>query len=263
MGAIDAERNISSLDCNLCLDCVAQCPGNKIYFSFGSITPERNPVNVSRRTFVGTLVLGAALPFVLKTRTMAGQANPQLIRPPGALIEEDFLGQCVRCGECMKVCIGNGLHPAFLEGGIEGMFSPVLKARAGYCEFNCTLCGQVCPTGAIKELAVQEKQKVRLGNAFFDKNHCLPYAKGITCIVCEEHCPTPDKAIKFRRAVVLNSRGVKINVQQPYIVDELCIGCGICETKCPLPGKAAVRVTSAGETRNPENALPTDGGVGY
>ena len=263
MGAIDKDRNISTLDCNLCLDCIHHCPGNKIAFTFGWITKQKTAFDLSRRSFVGSLALGAALPFFLKGRTMARQADPFLIRPPGALPEEEFVGRCVRCGECMKVCIGNGLQPAFLQGDLEGMFSPVLKARTGYCEYNCTLCGQVCPSGAIRELPVKEKQKEKIGNAWFDKNRCLPHAKGIPCIVCEEHCPTPDKAIKFREKLVENSRGDKVTVKQPYLIDQLCVGCGICETKCPLSGASAVIVTSAGESRHPDQALPDTGGSGY
>ena len=32
--------------------------------------------------------------------------------------------------------------------------------------------------------------------------------------------------------------------------EDLCVGCGICETKCPLTDRAAVLVTSRGETRS-------------
>ncbi|MGV1098594.1 4Fe-4S binding protein [Thiovibrio sp. JS02] len=263
MGAIDGERNISPADCNLCLDCLHHCPGNKISFTFKRPQPARPALAISRRGFLGSLAVGAMLPFVLKGRTLARQPDPFLIRPPGALPEEEFVGRCVRCGECMKVCIGNGLQPAFLQGGLEGMFSPVLKARTGYCEYNCTLCGQVCPSGAIRLLPREEKKKVKIGNAWFDRDRCLPYAKGIPCIVCEEHCPTPDKAIKFREVTVADSRGGQVTVKQPYLVDALCVGCGICEAKCPLPGASAVRVTSAGESRDPAKALPETGAGGY
>jgi len=257
MGAIDGERHISPLDCNLCLDCVDMCPGNKISFGFQQKDIAKPSFGLSRRAFISSMALGAALPFFLDTRTMAKSSDPYLVRPPGALPEDEFLGRCVRCGECMKVCIGNGLQPTFLAAGLEGMFSPRLKARTGYCEYNCTLCGQVCPTGALTELTLARKHVTKIGNVFFDKNRCLPYAKGIPCIVCEEHCPTPDKAILFREAEVLNSSGGKVLVKQPYVIDERCIGCGICETKCPLPGESAVRLTSAGEKRNPDNGLPT------
>jgi polyferredoxin len=256
MGAIDEERNISPLDCNLCLDCVDMCPGNKISFGFQQKDIAKPSLGLSRRTFIGTLALGTILPFFLNTRTLAKRPDPYLIRPPGARPEDEFVGRCIRCGECMKVCIGNGLQPAFLTAGLEGMFSPRLSARSGYCEYNCTLCGQVCPTGALAELTLQQKHVTKIGNVVFDKNRCLPYAKGIPCIVCEEHCPTPEKAIQFREAEVLNNKGEKVWVKQPYLIDERCVGCGICETKCPLPGQSAVRLTSAGESRNPQNALP-------
>lgn len=143
-----------------------------------------------------------------------------------------------------------------LEGGLDSIFTPKLVARTGYCEFNCTLCGQVCPTGALRKLTLTEKHQLKIGNAWFDKDRCLPWAKGIPCMVCEEHCPTPEKAIRFRQGETVNTKGERVMVKQPYIVDELCIGCGICEYKCPLPGRSAVIVTSANEDRDPTKRLP-------
>jgi polyferredoxin len=252
MGAISETRLISQMDCNLCLDCVDICPEDKISFGFGNFIEKSTAPNFSRRILITSFAGGAILPLFLRTRPLFKQPDPALIRPPGALAERLFTDLCVRCGECMKVCIGNALQPSFLEAGIEGMFTPRLEARIGYCEYNCTLCGQVCPSGAIRQLTRAKKQRFKIGSAYFDKNRCLPYAQGIPCIVCEEHCPTPDKAIKFRETEVLNSKGSRMMVKQPYIVDELCIGCGICENKCPLPGNAAVFITSAGESRHPD-----------
>ena len=261
MGAIDDQRRIAMSNCNLCMSCLRECPRQIISFSPKLPEPTPYAVSLSRRQMIKTVAAAAVIPPLLPVRSMSSERQSRLIRPPGALPEPAFLSHCVRCAECIQVCIGNALQPAFLQAGIEGIFSPVLVARTGYCEFNCTLCGQVCPTGAIKELTISEKQQAKIGHAWFDKNTCLPYAKGIPCIVCEEHCPTPRKAISFRLAEVTNNRGEVVEVKQPYIVDEFCIGCGICETKCPVPGRSAIIVTNSGEDRDDENRLP-EGSVG-
>jgi formate hydrogenlyase subunit 6/NADH:ubiquinone oxidoreductase subunit I len=127
--------------------------------------------------------------------------------------------------------------------------------RLGYCEYRCTLCGQVCPTGAIKKLTMGEKARTKIGLAMIDKGRCLPWAHGRPCIVCEEVCPTPKKAIWFEDVKVTERDGRKFSLKQPHVDLELCIGCGICETKCPVLGTPAITVTSIGESRSPENQL--------
>jgi formate hydrogenlyase subunit 6/NADH:ubiquinone oxidoreductase subunit I len=163
----------------------------------------------------------------------------------------------------MKVCTTNGLQATFLEAGLEGIWTPILVPKIGYCEYNCTLCGQVCPTGAIRLLSQEQKRAWRIGTAWFDKNRCLPHALGQPCIVCEEFCPTPTKAIKFKETG-RTSQGQPI--KEPYIDLKTCTGCGICVTKCPLVDKAGVYVTSIGETRSKKNQILLDeisGGGGY
>ena len=81
-----------------------------------------------------------------------------------------------------------------------------------------------------------------IGKAVFDKNHCLPFARRIDCIVCEEHCPIPQKAIRSETVVMTGFGGEKRSVKAPYVVEELCNGCGICENVCPLEGKAGIEV---------------------
>lgn len=257
MGAIDETREIDLFSCNLCYECVEKCPRQIIQFSFAKKQATQSRVFIGRRQFITAALAGLFLPSVKSIETLAQSPDPLLIRPPGAVAEKQFLSMCIRCGECLQVCIGNALQPALFQAGIDGMFSPVVVARNGYCEFNCTLCGQVCPTGAIEQLPVEEKRQRKIGHAWFDRNRCLPYAKATSCMVCEEHCPTPEKAIRFKDAEVENNDGQVIQIKQPYLVDKFCIGCGICETKCPLPGRAAIYVTSGGEHRHPEiNSLP-------
>jgi MauM/NapG family ferredoxin protein len=169
-------------------------------------------------------------------------AETGFLRPPGAQDEGEFLKRCVRCGECMKVCLRSALYPASLQAGFYGFYTPTLVPRLGYCEYNCSLCGQVCPTGAIPKLPLEQKQKAVIGLAVFDKDHCLPHAKKLNCMVCEEHCPIPDKAIRFEQVEERDYNGKQITLKKPYVMDDLCIGCGICEYVCPLEEKAGIEV---------------------
>lgn len=216
---------------------------------------EEDRLDLSRRAVIlsGLAGLGTELLLCVNLPASKSVFNPALIRPPGALAEDEFVERCIRCGECMKVCPTSAVQPASLEAGLEGVWTPVLNMSLGYCDYECNLCSQVCPTHAIRQIEVPEKQKIKIGVAFIDRNRCLPWSYSRNCIVCEEHCPTPKKAIWLEEVRVRNPAGEEIIVKQPHIDPELCIGCGICEAKCPVRAPAAVHVTSAGETRNPGN----------
>jgi polyferredoxin len=242
MDAFDDGHRFSPEGCTLCLECLDTCSTLRPRFAFRGRSSPQAPLDMSRRHLIATVATGLALPAALRTLGGSGFIHRRLIRPPGAPDEAGFLDLCVRCGECMKVCPTNALQPTLLESGIEGMFSPRLVAKIGYCEYNCTLCGQVCPSGAIRALSVEEKQRTIIGKIEFDKQHCLPFAKGVDCIVCEEHCPVPEKAIRFRDVEMTNHLGQRVVAKQPYMVWDLCIGCGICETRCPVPGQLGVRL---------------------
>ncbi|MFH2091684.1 MAG: 4Fe-4S dicluster domain-containing protein [Pseudomonadota bacterium] len=241
MNAFAVQGKFEFTECNLCMDCLEFCPDQLPLFKF-AFPQNHLTINMDRRKWLTAGATGLAFPVLSRTSAFSKQEDDHLIRPPGALNEIDFLATCVRCGECMKVCINNALQPLFLEQGIEGMFTPILVPRLGYCEFNCTLCSQVCPTGAINRLDLKQKHAFVMGKACFDKNRCLVYADQKSCIVCEEHCPTYDKAIKFNIASVLDFTGKLVELKQPYVDKALCVGCGICEYVCPVQGDAAIRV---------------------
>lgn len=240
-------------ECIGCFDCEALCPEKAIHFGISGGAAATAP-DLTRRSLLTACALGAVAVPLFGAEASEKQGNPARIRPPGALAEKEFLARCTRCGECMRVCIANGLQPALFEAGAAGFWSPVLISRIGYCEYNCTLCGQVCPTGAIQHLQLEAKQQVKIGLADIDRSRCLPWNGNSECIVCEEHCPTPVKAIRLREEEVWSvNSGTKLTVQRPYVDEKLCIGCGICETKCPLSDRSAIVVSCRGESRA-ENA---------
>jgi polyferredoxin/Pyruvate/2-oxoacid:ferredoxin oxidoreductase delta subunit len=227
-------------ECILCMECQLHCLNQRVSFSLsGFRSADGRPV-MERRVFIGGLAGGFLIARLFRFRDPSVQAR--LLRPPGVRIEPEFLDKCVRCGECMKVCLRSALYPAFSQAGIEGLYTPILIPRLGYCEYNCTLCGQVCPTGAIPDLPPERKKVEVIGKAVFDKNHCIPFAKRMDCIVCEEHCPIPQKAIRVEKVTMTTFSGQKVKVRLPYVVDELCNGCGICENVCPLEGKSGIEI---------------------
>ncbi|HOJ51242.1 MAG TPA: 4Fe-4S binding protein [Syntrophales bacterium] len=240
----------SKAECLVCGDCDDLCPRDAVHFSFG-FSRGKVELNLSKRRLTGAVLMGVILPPLLRL-SPAGKpsaANEKLIRPPGSVEEGEFLQRCVRCGECMKVCLTNGLQPTFLEAGVTGIWTPVLVPRIGYCEFRCTLCGQVCPTGAIKRLTQAEKKQVKIGIAVIDTARCLPYAYGIPCIVCEEVCPTPKKAIWLTEETIQLRSAKEVTLKRPHVDPFLCVGCGICEAKCPVLSHPAIYVSSIGESR--------------
>jgi NAD-dependent dihydropyrimidine dehydrogenase PreA subunit len=170
----------------------------------------------------------------------------RVIRTPGAQGNE-FSVRCIRCGICLKVCPTSGLQPSLAQAGWSGLWTPVLVPRLGYCDYACNACGAACPTGAIPSLTLADKRLAVIGHAYIDQDRCLPWADNITCLVCEEMCPLPEKAIILEDVTVMSPTGETVDVRRPIVVRDRCIGCGICENRCPLTGEAAIRVYTPSE----------------
>lgn len=238
--AVSCEKIPPPEECFVCMECRTSCPHQRVSFCPDIPSFRQKPFLPERRLVLGGLATGLLLS--IPTRFRYPDQSSRLLRPPGVRDESEFLKSCVRCGECIKVCLKSALYPATWQAGIEGIATPLLIPRLGYCEYNCTLCGQVCPTGAIPVLQVETKRRETIGKAVFDKNHCLPFARQTDCIVCEEHCPIPDKAIRSHPREVIGPNGARREVREPFVVDEICTGCGICEYVCPLDARPGIEV---------------------
>lgn len=231
-------------ECTVCLDCLPSCNSGDIRFVCTFKPSPTQEFDLSRREALSALAAGAAGLLLLRTDLRIRHRSPWLIRPPGVEDEDDFLARCLRCSQCMEICPTTALQPALREAGLEGLWTPIVVPRVGYCDYGCNACGQVCPSGAIPNLSLDEKRQAVIGKASVNRDRCLPWASDLPCIVCEEMCPTATKSIHLEEVEIIDAEGYETILQRPYVLREQCIGCGICEEHCPLEGEAAIRVYS-------------------
>jgi polyferredoxin len=252
------DQEWETAECLMCLNCFNVCPEDALAFRFvWSLERNRQP-DIGRRALLGGLTVGISFPlFARLDGSIDKDPDPRLIRPPGSLPEKEFLELCQRCGLCMKACPTNVINPTLGEAGVAGFWTPRLIMTQGYCDYTCTLCGSVCPTGAIQEITVDEKikQPIKIGSAYIDRGRCLPWSGNAPCIVCQEVCPTSPKAVYLKADVVATSDQKSLNVHLPFVDLKRCVGCGICENKCPVRGLPAIRTISAGESRSLSNQI--------
>lgn len=224
-GACAPSRSIRISECVLCLNCMDQCRhGWMGYRSHPSAAGQISGPDLNRRHVISAAAAGlAAVPMLRIQADLAFGWDPQLIRPPGALKEKDFLSRCIKCGQCMRICPTNVIHAADWTFGLEGLWTPVLNFRVGTsgCQHNCVACSHICPTAALRPITVDERMgrnvfadtgPLRTGMAFVDRGRCLPWAMDTPCIVCQENCPVSPKAI-FTRSELRTIRNGSVTVR--------------------------------------------------
>jgi ferredoxin len=274
------------LDCAFCETCGGVCPVGAVTFGLrrgprdaageAPCEPTGSAGAVTRRAFLVTAAKGAGAVAVGGAFASGIRFAPidvfsrgrAFLRPPGSVDEARFLDLCVRCGECMRVCPGPVLHPAGLGGGagLEALWTPVaVPVRAG-CREDCNLCTQVCPTGAIRPLTLDEKREFCMGLAVVNAATCLPYVGREECRVCHDVC-----AAAGYRAIHLTEIALPVGdvpggvfsaleleemsrILAPVVDPPACVGCGLCENRCHVVNVVRERklAASAVTVRPPE-----------
>lgn len=265
-GASDPHKDLRKSECFVCLNCIEDCPHDALTYRF--LPRKASEITwpaVGRRQVLLAGIFGSIFfPMAKLSGGVRKNFSRYVIRPPGSVAEDEFLRRCIKCDQCIRVCPTNVLQPALFEAGVLGLWTPIMISKMGWCELNCTLCSQVCPTGAIREISIAEKLgigpfeykgPIKTGTAFYERGRCLPWAMDTDCVVCEEVCPTSPKAIFTRNIEITDRWGKTLQLKRPYIDPEKCIGCGICEHECPVKDEPAVYVTAIGETRDKTRSL--------
>ncbi len=200
-------------------------------------------VRQSRRRFLGDTaksVCGVSLAgLALGLHASKSMALPATaLRPPGALSEDEFLGACIRCGQCVRDCPYDTLHLATLGENVT-VGTPFFTARDIPCEMCPDIpCLVACPTGAL-DPELTDIDEARMGVAVLvDQENCLSYL-GIRCEVCYRVCPLIDDAITLE--LEHNQRSGKHAFFLPTVHADHCTGCGKCEAACILE-EASIKV---------------------
>ncbi len=254
--------NVKELDvdfsrCVGCFNCMKECPSNSINYKItGKQKLVMAPVtstNAGKREFLTkTLFYGIGLIGLSKVvkaqHKPVGDSELKLlpinkkypVSPPGSISIEHFKDKCTACHLCVSACPTQVLQPSFLEYGFTGMMQPRMDFHVDYCNYECTICSQVCPTGAILPLTKEAKKLTQIGKVHFIKHNCVVYTDNTACGSCSEHCPT--------QAVRMVPYEGDLTI--PEINPDTCVGCGACENACPVRPYRAIYVDG-----NPEHLV--------
>lgn len=233
------KQKIDYSRCVDCFDCLDQCRQNALQYTL-PIKVSNHP-NASRRRFLmtgltTTIVAPKALAgiqaVVAKSNGLKSDKRKEPITPPGSINRDHFLAHCTSCHLCVSKCPSHVLKPAVLEYGLEGFMQPTVSFEKGFCNYDCTVCSDICPNGAILPLTKQQKHLTQIGKVVFIKENCIVYRREKNCGACSEHCPTQ----------AISMVPYKGSLTIPEVNTDICVGCGGCEYVCPAYPFRAVHV---------------------
>jgi ferredoxin len=232
--------------CIACYNCIKPCPEDAIKYKFDfrkETIASKDTTDSSKREFITKSVIYAVgligLTKLARSQQTSNAASKLIpvekenpVSPPGSRSIRHYNNNCTACHLCVTACPTAVLQPSFLEYGFTGMMQPHMDYKTNYCNYECTICGEVCPTGAILPLTKEDKKLTQIGRVHFIIKNCVVYTDKTACGSCSEHCPT--------QAVSMVPYIGDLTI--PFINPPTCIGCGACEYACPVEPHKAIYV---------------------
>lgn len=165
---------------------------------------------------------------------ISGPRRP--VRPPWALVEDEFTRVCDRCHDCVTRCPEEVIRSG--SGGFPEM---------DFSQRGCSLCGECLQACMGKALRGDPQDPTPWSLTARILEGCLA-DQGVVCRSCGEACD--ERAIRFELRV---GRAAK-----PHLDAERCNGCGYCVGVCPSqaievrPGETQLAGSVAGSARHQE-----------
>lgn len=252
-GCIDHRKgHVDTARCVACFNCVSCCPNGSTTLSRVSAFPseraaksgckgEAGAGTISRLSFISGMLL---IPHILSSKESSGVLYYQeplkqrkykrksFSSPPGSVSIETFNKRCTACSLCISSCPTSVLQPAVMHYGLHGIMQPFMDFSKGFCNYDCTVCGDICPTDAIGKNSIDAKRQIQTGKSVFVIENCIIYTNGTDCGACSEHCPTKAvHMVPYKNRLVI-----------PEVNTKICTGCGACEHACPVRPLKAIYV---------------------
>ena len=241
------EHEIDYSRCVACMDCIEACKENAIHYvyRYGKKTSGKTEMtDKGRRAFMTSAAIAVSTAALkaqdikmdgglaeIERATKPERKTPLV--PAGSISQKHFSQHCTACQLCVSNCPNGVLRPST---SLHTFMQPEMSYERGYCRPECTNCSQVCPTGAIKPISVEEKSSIQIGHAVVNLDNCVVNTDGVSCGNCARHCPAG--AIKLVRKNPDDKNSLRI----PVVNEERCIGCGACENLCPARPFTAIHI---------------------
>ena len=238
------DKQIDYSRCVTCFNCIEACNRSAMKYApykwKKTVTnvPENKTVDESKRRFLSATVVTAVAATSLMGQKVASITGKRALKrnlpivPPGGLNVENLQEKCISCHLCVSKCPSHVIKPAFTEYGLGGMMQPRLYFDHGFCNYDCTVCSDVCPSKALRPLTVEQKHQTQVGQVHFIRHNCIVFTDETNCGACSEHCPTQAvHMVPYKGVLTIPETDVSI-----------CVGCGGCEYVCPAKPYKAIYV---------------------